>query len=1346
MGDTNSAMADKNPAEISLADKYARHDGRAYLTGIEALVRLPLVQRRRDVAAGLNTAGFVSGYRGSPVGTLDQSMWKAEAWLRRHEVRFQPAVNEDLAATAVWGSQQAHLLPGARYDGVFAMWYGKGPGLDRSMDAIKHANIFGTTRHGGVLAVAGDDHACKSSTAPHQSEHMLVGAAVPVLNPANVQEVLDYGLLGWALSRYCGCWVGLKAITETMDAAAGVDLRIDRVALNAPADFAVPAGGLNAQWPTTPLAQEALLHQYRIPAARAFADVNGVNRVTHEATAARFGIVTCGKTHLDVLEALTMLGLEAAELSRIGVRIYKVGMSWPLAAESTRQFAHGLAEILVVEEKREVLESQLVRLLYDWPDGQRPRVVGKLDEHGRCLVSELGELTPAGVARAIGRRLMGFVEDGLGRVLRRRLEWLDAGVKRRMAGDSVAPAADFVMPTMDSTPLAADSAMSVVDAVAVAADFAASAADSTTLAAVAMNSTPPAARITSPDTPATESATPAIDSTPPAMDFTTPATDSTPPAALAMNPTTPTKRITSPDTPATSPSPAANPPTADTPTRTPYFCSGCPHNTSTRVPDGSLGLAGIGCHYMVKWMNRNTETFTQMGGEGASWIGMAPFTRTPHVFQNLGDGTYFHSGLLAIRAAIAAGVNITYKLLYNDAVAMTGGQPVDGSLTLAKLVAQLRAEGIVHLAVVAEEVSRARRCLRGLATAVYPRRDFDRLQREFRALPGASVLIYDQTCAAEKRRRRRRGELPPSPTRVFINAAVCEGCGDCSATSNCLSVLPKNTELGVKRRIEQSACNADFSCLDGFCPSFVTVSGATVRTPGSGRGRGDGGADDSAAIRAVDGAVMPPTLPTPTQPDLDRPWNILLAGVGGSGVLTAGAVLAMAAHIDGHGCSTLNQTGLAQKFGAVASHVRIARRQREIHAARIPEGAADVLLGCDLVVAAMPESLARLDAGRAHAIVNSAENPTADFIHDPDYRFPATRLRQRIGSCVGAAKTTFIDATQLAQQTLGDAIGANLFLLGLACQRGLLPVSVAAVNQAIKLNGIAVQFNKKAFLYGRIAAAGGASAANPAIGIGLMANPTATPAPLTNLDDIIDWRWRELLAYQNRRYADRYRAGVERIRRLENSLDVVDGDGLRDNSNGGDGGDGHPSPAKTPLAEAVARHYFKLLAYKDEYEVARLYSNGAFIAQLKKQFSGSYTLHFHLAPPWLARTDALTGQPRKRRFPAITLKFFAVLARLKFLRGGPLDVFARHPDRRCERQLIIDYETDLARLLHTTAATYSLAIALASLPAMIKGFGHIKQANIDHYRQQRAALLKKFRATTPDATESKCTPFNPQDG
>ncbi|MGB5707905.1 MAG: indolepyruvate ferredoxin oxidoreductase family protein [Arenicellales bacterium] len=1137
---------------VSLEDKYDLAKDRAYITGIEALVRLPLLQHQKDLEAGLNTAGFVSGYRGSPVGTVDQAMWRAQDKLLEHNINFKPGVNEDLAATAVWGTQQVHLLPGPKYDGVFAMWYGKGPGVDRSMDVIKHANMFGTTANGGVLAVAGDDHACKSSTVPHQSDHNFIGAAVPVLNPANVQDVLDYGLYGWALSRYSGCWVGLKAITENMDSAISADLSPDRIQICVPADFDMPEGGLNAQWPTTPLEQERLLHKYRIYAARSFAYANRLNRVALDSPNPRLGIVTTGKSYLDVLEALRDLGIDQDTASEIGIRIYKVGMSWPLEPIATHEFAKGLSEILVVEEKRSILEDQITGQLYNWPVSDRPRVVGEFDEEGSDLVTNLSELTPAMVARAIGSRVLKFYDSAS---IQDRLAFLDAKEARLKKA----------------------------------------------------------------------------------------------PAPL---------------------------------TRTPYFCSGCPHNTSTRVPEGSIGLAGIGCHYMVKWMDRNTELFTQMGGEGASWIGQAPFTETKHVFQNIGDGTYFHSGILAIRAAIAAGVNITYKILYNDAVAMTGGQPVDGTLTLERVVAQVRAEGVKRIAVVAEDTNRARVQLQNYSDiTLHPKVDFDQLQHEMREVEGTSVIVFDQTCASEKRRRRKRGLMPESDTRVYINPDVCEGCGDCSTKSNCLSVIPKKTELGLKRQIDQNACNKDFSCLEGFCPSFVTVTGGKLKSVSSEQRR----------------AELEIVLREPTRPKLDRPWNILVTGIGGTGVLTVGSVLAMAAHIEGKGCATLNQTGLAQKFGSVVSHVKIAASQNDIHAVRIADGDADLLLGCDLVVSAGNEALARLDPERSHAIVNSYETATADFIHDREYSFPAQQLRDAIRTETGDDQAEFVDATRIARDLLGDTIASNMFLVGFAYQNGLVPVSAEAINQAIGLNGVALQLNKSAFLWGRRAAV------NLEAVLSQIGEDKSSRKILTEPEDIINWRYDYLVQYQNQAWAERY---VE----LVNTVQTAE-----------------PEGSGQALTLAVAKNAFRLMSYKDEYEVGRLYSDGRFIESLNAQFEGQFKINYHLAPPFLAKRNNFTGLPMKRVLPGFTITVFKLLGRLKGLRGKPFDLFGRTDERRTERTLINEYHELVGQLLtELNSDNYEKIVEIAALADMVKGFGHVKMANIQRYRERLAVLKRKL--------------------
>ncbi|MDX1527787.1 MAG: indolepyruvate ferredoxin oxidoreductase family protein, partial [Gammaproteobacteria bacterium] len=996
-------MALANP-NVTLDDKYTLESGRIFLSGVQALVRLPLVQRQRDKAAGLNTAGFISGYRGSPLGGFDQNLWRAQKFLKAANVYFQPGLNEDLAATAVWGAQQVNMFQDACYDGIFSIWYGKGPGVDRTGDVFKHANSAGTSRYGGVLAVAGDDHACKSSTLPSQSEFSWMDAMIPVLHPAGVQEILDLGVYGWAMSRYSGCWVGFKAIAENVDSSMSVDVSPDRVEIRIPEDFELPENGLSIRWPDPPLEQERRLHRHKIYAALAFARANRLNHTVIDSPNPRLGIVSVGKSWLDVMQALEDLEIDDALAARIGLRVYKVAMSWPLEREGIRDFAQGLEEVLVVEEKRAVVENQLKEQLYNWREDVRPRVVGKFDQEGRWLVPSTGELTPAQIARVIAARIGRFYTS---EAIDKRLDFL---ARKEEALSRPRPVLE----------------------------------------------------------------------------------------------------------------------------RVPHYCSGCPHNTSTVVPEGSRALAGIGCHYMATWMNRRTETFTQMGGEGVPWIGQAPFTETRHVFANLGDGTYFHSGLLAVRAAIAARVNITYKILYNDAVAMTGGQPVDGTLTVEQISHQLYGEGVRRIAVVTDEPDKyPDRGAFAKGVTIHHRDELEALQREFRQREGTTVIIYDQTCAAEKRRRRKRGLMPDPPIRAVINQWVCEGCGDCSVQSNCLSVVPVETAFGRKRTIDQSSCNKDFSCVRGFCPSFVTLHGAKLRKK---TGEGEGSEF--------------PRLPEPALPSTPRPWDILVTGVGGTGVLTVGAVLGMAAHLEGKGVSVLDMTGLAQKYGAVTSHVRIADRPDLIHAVRIPAGGADLLLGCDLVVAAGFEALSKVDSAYTHAVVNSYESITAGFVANPDLEFPSSAMRRAIAEATGEGKDMFVDATRVATALLGDSIAANLFLVGFAWQKGLVPLTSEAIERAIELNGVAVDFNKQAFLWGR-------RAAHDLGAVERIAFPRPAKAQIPqDLEALIAHRKKFLTDYQDAAYAERYERLVRRVAKTEKEK----------------------TPGSRGLAEAVARCYAKLLA------------------------------------------------------------------------------------------------------------------------------------------------------------------------
>ncbi len=1157
---TNVALRD-----VSLDDKYELGSGRVFLTGVQALVRLLILQRERDNAAGLNTGGFVSGYRGSPLGGLDQALWKASRFLDRARIKFQPGLNEDLAATAIWGTQQVTMYPGAKVDGVFSMWYGKGPGVDRCGDVFKHANFAGTSKHGGVLVLAGDDHAAKSSTLPHQSDHQFSAAMMPVLYPASVQDILDLGLHGFAMSRYSGCWVGFKCVSDTVESSASVDADAKHVEIVVPDDFPLPPDGLSIRWPDPFLATEARMQDYKIYAALHYCRVNNLNRIVLDSPKARLGIITSGKSYLDVRQALDDLGISEADAAEIGIRVFKVAMPWPLEPDGVRHFAEGLEEILVVEEKRQIVEYQLKEQLYNWRDDVRPRVVGKFDEkgewvrpHGDWLLPPHAELTPAMIARVIAQRIARLdLHPKHAEKIRQRVDFINQK-ERALARPKISLA------------------------------------------------------------------------------------------------------------------------------RIPYFCSGCPHNTSTNVPDGSRATAGIGCHVMAIWMDRRTSTFTHMGGEGAPWIGQAPFTEDKHIFANLGDGTYYHSGLLAIRAAVAAGVNITYKILYNDAVAMTGGQPVDGPISPADIARQCAAEGVTRIVVVSDEPHKYPQGYFAPGIEIHHRSDLDAVQKTLREVTGTSILLYDQTCAAEKRRRRKRGKFPDPAKRVVINELVCEGCGDCGIKSNCVSVAPVETEFGRKRTIDQSSCNKDYSCVNGFCPSFVTVEGGQLRKP-----------------KKADAADFS-QLPEPMHASAAQPYGILVTGIGGTGVVTIGALLGMAAHLEGKGVSVLDMTGLAQKNGAVVSHVRIAAAPEQLHATRIAAGEAKLVLACDMLTGVGEEALAKMQKGVTKALVNTALVMPAQFTRDPDLAFPTGSMEQEIKDGVAPGDAEFLDATKLATGLMGDSIATNLFMVGYAYQRGLLPVGEAAILQAIELNGAAVESNRQSFNWGRLAAVAPDKVAAAAIAI---AKPESQRLS-ESLDELIERRRAYLTDYQDAAFAARYTDLVARVRAAE---------AVR-------------QPGSSDLTEAVARYYFKLLAIKDEYEVARLYTGADFVSRVAAQFEGDYKLRFHLAPPVLNKPDATTGVAKKSTYGPWMMSAFRVLAKLKGLRGGPLDVFGRTAERKAERALITQYETLVDELLGKLAAgNHDLAVELASVPEHIRGYGHVKARHIADAKAREAVLLERFR-------------------
>ena len=1132
---------------VTLDDKYKTGLDRVYLTGTQALVRLPLLQRQRDLAAGLNTAGYVSGYRGSPLGQIDIQMWAARQQLEANHIVFRPGVNEELAATAIWGTQQLPLLRGAKYDGVFAYWYGKGPGVDRCGDVFKHANYAGSARHGGVLLIAGDDHACKSSTIAHQSELAFVAAGCPVLVPGDVRDLLELGLHGWAMSRWSGRTIGFKTVADVMDSSASVAFDVAAFVVRDPEG---PHPGANIRLPDTPLEQEARVFALGLPAAQAYARANRLDRIVVDPPGAKFGIVAVGKSYHDTRQALAELGL--GEGARAGIRLLRLALAWPVDPEIVRHFAAGLDEIVVVEEKAPLVERQLRDILY--AQSVRPRILGKTDEAGAPLLKRHGDLSSGEIALALARRIARFAD---GEALRARVAFLAEQTAR-------------------------------LDRLQVAAQ------------------------------------------------------------------------------------------------RKPFFCSGCPHNTSTRVIDGSRALGGIGCHTLAVWMDRSTDTFSQMGGEGMAWLGQAPFTEEAHVFANMGDGTYIHSGLMAIRAAVVSGENITYKLLFNDAVAMTGGQALDGHPSVPQITRQLAAEGVGRIVVVTDEPEKhAGETGFAAGVSVHHRREMPEIERELRDTPGCTVLIYDQTCASEKRRRRKRGTYADPAVRAFINAAVCEGCGDCSRTSNCLSVVPLESEFGTKRRIDQSSCNKDFSCVEGFCPSFVSVHGASA----------------APRARAVPDAAG---LPLPVLPSLERPWNILVTGIGGTGIVTIGALLGIAAHSEGKRVTVLDQMGMAQKGGAVTSHIRIAAAGgAPLHGLKLGQGAADLLLGCDLVVSAGRDTMAALRRGVTHVVLNTFEAPTADFVLDTDTRLPAAQLRRGIAEAAGEAVDQ-LNATALATALLGDSIAANPFLLGFAWQKGRIPLSLEALMSAIELNGTAMEANKAAFIWGRCAAV---DLARVTAAAGLAPGRKVA----TSLDDIIAARESLLVAYQSRRLARRYRALVELVREAE----------------------GQRFSGGSVLTEAVARGYARVLAIKDEWEVARLFAAPAFRQAVRAEFGSVERLEFHLAPPLFGRRDPATGHLLKQRYGGWMMPVLRVLAALRFLRGSPLDPFGRTAERRGERAMIGEYEAVIEEVLERLSPeTLPVAVALAALPERIRGFGHVKERSVRQAEAERARLLDRLRSPT----------------
>lgn len=1147
---------------VTLDDKYTEKSGRIYLNGLQALVRIPILQHQLDIAKGLKTATFISGYRGSPLGGLDMAIQSAKKYTELHDIKFVPGINEDLGATAVWGSQQLNLGPGANYDGIVGIWYGKGPGVDRSADVLKHANAAGTSKHGGVLALAGDDHACKSSTFPHQSEQAFIHCMIPVLHPAGIEDALELGLHGIAMSRYSGTWSAFKIISDFADSSASVLTDPFALQFKTPTDFDMPKDGLNIRWYDPPVAQEERLINFKLPAAQAYARANGLDKLTINPAKKRFGIVATGKGWMDTLQALEDMGISKKRAEEMGVALYKVALVWPLEPQGILRLAEQVDELFVVEEKRGLIEEQIKKYLFNMPADKRPKVTGKTDETGAPLLPETFELSPSQIGAALAKRLSRLMDV--------------AEFERRLG--------------------------------------------------IVQKSTEVKSK----------------------------------PAAVV---------------------------------RMPYYCSGCPHNTSTVVPEGSRALAGIGCHYMAMWMDRSTVMFSQMGGEGVPWIGQAPFTKEKHIFANLGDGTYFHSGLLAIRAAVAAKVNITYKILYNDAVAMTGGQHVDGELTVSMITRQLAAEGVKHIYVVSDEPWKyGSKPDFPAGTHIDHRDQLDQVQRQLREIEGVSVLVYDQTCAAEKRRRRKRGLMEDPAKRVVINERVCEGCGDCGKKSNCLSVAPVETEFGRKRQIDQSTCNKDFSCVKGFCPSFVTIKGGKLRKP-------------EAASVSSDIDALFASMPTPATTTVTSPVALLVTGIGGTGVVTIGAILAMAAHLEDKGASTMDQTGLAQKGGAVTSHVRIAATPDDINTVRIGTAGATVIIGCDMLVTADGDALSKIRAGETKVILNTHKAQTGEFTKKPDWSIPENRVIGAVADMCGDTNLMTVDATRIATTLLGDSIATNMFMLGYAWQQGLIPLSQDAIMRAIELNGAAVKMNQQAFVWGR------RCAFNPAKVAELAAPQKAADGAdhhrdiSTTTGEIIERRVFSLTNYQSAAYAARYKSLVTSVREAEIRVAGKEG----------------------KLTEAVAKYYYKLMAYKDEYEVARLYTDGQFLSQIKSTFDGDFKLVFNLAPPMFSKRDPQTGHLKKMEIGGWILPLFHVMTKLKVLRGTPLDIFGYTAERKMERQLIRDYrETITGMLPKLTRENVTLAVEIAAIPEDIRGYGHVKEEHLKSAKAKETALLKKM--------------------
>lgn len=1137
--------------DYTLDDKYLLDEGNVFLSGTQALVKLPLIQKKIDEHNGINTAGFISGYPGSPLGGYDHALHQASDFLKKNEIVFQPGLNEDLAATALHGSQQTTLVDNPKYDGVFGIWFGKGPGVDRSGDALKHGNYAGSSKYGGVLALAGDDHSAKSSTTAHQSDHAFIHFGMPVLNPATVQDYIDFGLMGIAMSRYSGCWVGMKCITDTVESAASVDIGLARFNPQLPKEQ-YSDEDMHLQWGYLPALSETRLYKKRLPSAQAFAKVNSIDKVIFQGKK-KLAIVTSGKAYLDVRQALDELGLDENTCENIGISLYKVGMVWPLEPDNIINFVDGSDEVLVIEEKRSIVEDQLMKYLYN--NKNRPLIIGKKDENGDDLISSEGELSPSSLSLIIANRIQNLS--------------LDIDLSHKIQ------AIDMLISNTNSAPVS---------------DL----------------------------------------------------------------------------------------------FRLPSFCAGCPHNTSTKVPDDSFAFGGIGCHGMATFMpERKTYNLGQMGGEGVMWTGIAPFTETDHIFQNLGDGTYYHSGILAIRAAIASKANITFKILVNDAIAMTGGQEISGKVQVDSLSWQVHSEGAKKVVVMSDYPEKyPADSSFAPGVKIYQRDKLDKIQRELREIKGVTVIIYDQYCATELRRRRKRGLATEPDKRVFINPLVCEGCGDCGSESNCIAIEPHESKFGRKREINQSACNKDYSCTKGYCPSFLTVTGGTLKK----KGNTPGGLTNRSNHLNED-------LPTPVVAELTTPFNILLTGIGGSGVITLGAILGTAAHLEGKGSSTLDVAGLAQRNGPVTSHLRVANSPEELHSTRIAAGTADLIVGCDIVVTTGMEPISKINKDKTNLVINSHVAPTSTFASNPNLDLSSARMIKGLKAVTSDELIHFINATKFATSLMGNAIAANLFLVGYAIQKGLFPISLPAIERAIELNGVSVEMNKESIYWGRLAA----------LNIKKVESIAFSEIPSTEitetLESVIEDRYDFLVSYQNKKYADKYKSLVQKIINTDKSI----------------------SNKKEDLSMAVAKFYFKLMAYKDEYEVARLHTGDEIKKYLEDKLDGDYKIEYSLAPPVFGGRDKRTGRYPKRKLPSATYYLFSIMKQFKFLRGTAFDLFGMSSHRKTERALISEYEGMMSEIIaKINIDNYDAATKIASLPDHIKGYDVVKELNIE-----KAKLLKQ---------------------